>query len=551
MKFHYSKENLTGGEKELQRFFEILPGLASWTILITTITLSFVKPVWAAVLIIAFYLFWILKLLYVTIFLVLSYARLKMESPTDWLKRLKEIDQLEETLKNTQYFSNPKNFRARLSNNVYLQELTTLKESNWQPPKSDDIYHVIILPIIKESLEIVEPGVKSLSEQTFPTNRMIVIFALEDRAHANIKQDIFSLEEKYKDRFLKIMTIVHPSNLPHEARVKGANVTYAAKETEKYLSEKNIPLENVLVSCFDADTVVGRNYFSALTYYFMVTPDRIQSSYQPIPVYHNNIWDVPGFARVIETGSSFFQLVEATNPEKLVTFSSHSMSFKALKEVSYWPIDMISDDSAIYWKCFIHYDGEYSAVPMFVTLSMDVAGTQHFWETARIIYKQKRRWAWGVENFPILMRACLKSDKISFYSKLQHIFKMFEGHVSWATWGFLLNFIGWMPAILVPKGYETSVIYYNSPRIAFTIFNLALFSLVISIILSIRLLPKSKHRFSFFVKCFHAIEWLTMPFILVFFSALPALDAQTRLMFGRYMEFWVTDKKRKKEVTRP
>jgi len=38
---------------------------------------------------------------------------------------------------------------------------------------------------------------------------------------------------------------------------------------------------------------------------------------------------------------------------------------------------------------------------------------------------------------------------------------------------------------------------------------------------------------------------MMVPFILVFFSALPALHAQTRLMLGKYLEFWVTDKHRK------
>ena len=33
------------------------------------------------------------------------------------------------------------------------------------------------------------------------------------------------------------------------------------------------------------------------------------------------------------------------------------MSFKALVEIGYWPVDMISDDSAIYWKAYIHYAG--------------------------------------------------------------------------------------------------------------------------------------------------------------------------------------------------
>ncbi|MBI3601719.1 MAG: hypothetical protein HY209_02335, partial [Candidatus Omnitrophica bacterium] len=44
----------------------------------------------------------------------------------------------------------------------------------------------------------------------------------------------------------------------------------------------------------------------------------------------------------------------------------------------------------------------------------------------------------------------------------------------------------------------------------------------------------------------HALEWLMIPLILVFLGTLPALDAQTRLMFGRYLEFWVSDKGRGK-----
>ena len=54
--------------------------------------------------------------------------------------------------------------------------------------------------------------------------------------------------------------------------------------------------------------------------------------------------------------------------------------------------------------------------------------------------------------------------------------------------------------------------------------------------------------FGFLKRIILAIEWLLVPLIIVFLSALPALDAQTRLMFGRYMEFWVTDKKRRSQT---
>src|SRR3989338_235950 len=183
---------------------------------------------------------------------------------------------------------------------------------------------------------------------------------------------------------------------------------------------------------------------------------------------------------------------------------------------------------------------------MYVTLSMDVAASDSLWTTIKSIYKQKRRWAWGVENFPIVMRAFLRSPKISFYNKLRHGWKLFEGHISWATWGFILTIISWLPALLSEYEFTSSVVYYNAPKITKTIFHLASSSLFISLLLSIGLLPKRKSKNSLREKIWHALEWLMIPFILVFFSSLPALDAQTRLMLNKRMEFWVTDKKRKK-----
>ena len=545
MKFKFSANNLTGKEKRLQRFFEILPGFTSWTIIVGMLILAFRLPIAAAVLIIAFDLYWLLRLLYLTLFLIFSYFRLSAEKGTDWMERVRGIDSLDEYARMIAGRKGEKGSKKKSSLYFLKKEIEELKTSGARRALSKDLYHLVLIPIAKETRDIVEPGIKSVRASSFPPKRIMIVLALEERAGTGIKKDAEYLLKKYKDKFFDMKIIAHPDGRMGEAKAKGANATYAAKETAEYFLKKKIPFENVIVSCFDSDTVVNSDYFASLTYYFQVCPEREHASFQPVPVYNNNIWRAPGLTRVLEAGSSFFQLVEATNPEKLVTFSSHSMSFKALVSAGYWPVDMISDDSAIFWKAFIHFDGKYKVVPMYTTLSMDAVVADNWIQTVKNVYKQKRRWAWGVENFPIVMRAFLKSKNIPLFFRMKQAFKLFEGHVAWSTWAFLLTFIGWLPAIFATKAFSHSVLYYSAPRIMGLIFNLASFSLITSIVLSLLLLPKNKEKHPIFKRIGYAFEWLLIPFTMVFLSALPALDAQTRLMLGKDMAFWVTDKQKK------
>ncbi len=545
MKFHYSRHRLRGREKAIERFFEILPGFFSWTILIGMSLFSFKNPLAAAVVIIAFDLYWLLRLFYMNIFLSLSYFRLSMEKHVDWIARAEGIGRLSSYYKELEDAKPYKALEPRLSHMIHKTEINNLLKGEESPPLLKDIYQLVIFPVARESREIVEPGIESLLNGTFPANRMVVVIALEDTAPDDTKLDMSQIEKKFSKKFNHFMIVIHPTGITGEARVKAANASFAARKAEAYFEKMKIPHENVICSCFDADTVVSADYFGCLTYHYLITPDRIHASFQPIPVFHNNIWQAPGFARVLDVGSSFFQLIEATNPEKLVTFSSHSMSFKALVDIDYWPVDMISDDSAIFWKAYIHYDGKYRVVPIYITLSMDVTEAETWWRTVVNVYKQKRRWAYGSENIPIVMRAFLKAKNISIFKRVVLAFKLFDAHLSWTTWPFLLSVVSWLPIIFATRQYEHSMFYYSAPRIAGTIFTLASFGLIVCVILSLLLLPKRKVKHNLLRRIGHALEWLLIPPISILLSAAPALDAQTRLMLGKYMEFWVTIKKRK------
>jgi len=546
MNFEYSRHGIEGTEKKLQRFLEIFPGVVSWAIIIGICALSVTQPLIAAVFMVAFLLYWLLRLVYLNIFLVLSYGRLAIEKNTDWIERIAAIDALQSQQPSFCDFSAAKGFKEKVSARMHCRQLIDLKKSGTPPPLSKDIYHLVIFPVIRETFDVVEPGIKAIKNAAFSSRQFLVLIALEETASDAVKEDMNKIREIYRNDFLDCLVAVHPAGRAGEARVKGANATFAARQAAEYFTAKNIPDENVLVSCFDADTVADPDYFGCLTYYHLINPKRLRSSYQPIPVYYNNIWEAPGFARILDIGTSFFELIEATNPGTLVTFSSHSMSFKALKEVGYWPVDMISDDSAIFWKAFIHYEGNYHVVPIYTTVSMDIASGPTLKKTFAAIYKQKRRWAWGVENFPIVIRAFVRSEKISWKQKIGYSYKLLDSFISWATWSFLLLLGTWLPGFFASREFTSSVVYYTAPRIRTTIFGLASVGMIICMVISLLLLPREKARRGVVAAVRHVFEWLLIPVVLLFLSALPALDAQTRLLFGRYMEFWVTEKYRVK-----
>lgn len=544
MNFAYTRLNLTRWEWRIQRMLETLPALSSWGTLVLIFSLCLFFPIAGVVTIILFDLFWLFRLIYLTLFLVISYALLEIEGPAPWNERLADLTQIESALprRETEIKKLPKPSKAFFSALRHLTTLRHLKKSGLSFPRPSEIFHLVIIPFCGEEFTVLNATVRALAHVDYLRDKMVVVLGVEARGGEEALKTAERLKKNYGGGFLHFEICLHPKDLPGEAAVKGANATYAAQRAKKFFEDCGVPFEHILVSCFDCDTVVSPQYFACLTYNYLIHPKRTRTSFQPIPVYHNNLLEAPHFARVLETGSSFFQLVEATDPETLVTFSSHSMSFQALVEIGYWPPDLISDDSAIFWKAFLAYDGNYGVHPLYTTLSMDVALGRNFWETCQIIYRQKRRWAWGVENFPIFVRGLLSNPRIPWGLKIRQAFRLFELNHSWATWPPTMMILSWMPGFVVSREFAGSVAHFNAPRIAGVIFNLATAALGISILLSLLLLPRKAKAISIYQKAVFALQWLLIPVITIVFGAIPALDAQTRLALGHYMEFFVSPK---------
>ncbi|MDD5652421.1 MAG: hypothetical protein PHX98_03445, partial [Candidatus Moranbacteria bacterium] len=271
-------------------------------------------------------------------------------------------------------------------------------------------------------------------------------------------------------------------------------------------------------------------------------PKRLQRSYPPIPVYHNNLWDTNAFVRVIVTSSSFWHMYQSTRKE-MVTFSSHSEPFDTLVKVDFWPVNMISEDSIIYWKCFSYYHGDYRVTPIYLPISLDAVLADTYWKTIKNQYFQKRRWAYGVENFPIIMRAIWNDKKVKFLKKMRIAFEMLEGHHSWATAPFILAILGWLPLIFGGTQFNESVLAHNLPFITRNLMSLAMVGLLISMSLSFILMPERPKKYSRVKYVYMFLQWLLVPVIAPTLGAMPAIDSQTRILTKKYFtEFWVTPK---------
>ncbi len=528
------------------RFLEIFPGVLTWATLLGAPILSYYHPVWISIYIILFDLYWFLKGANVAIHLMYSYNQLKVHKHVDWkdwMARLGNRAEFRTHLTGLIASTEKKSLKKLYRDQLECLERLPERDMNWQR-----IHHAIILATVSESYEVLEGSINSYASADYDHSKIVMVLATEERGGEEALQKAKKLQDRFAGKFVDFIISVHPDGIEGEAKVKGANITWAAKTLQKYFDNRAIAYENVIISAFDSDTSVSPEYFSHLTFDFLTTEKPLQSSYQPMPMFHNNIWDTPAIARVIAVSSSFWQLVEASRPDRLITFSSHAMSFKTLVDVGFWRVDIIPDDSHIFWQCFLHYNGDYRSKPLFTTVSMDAVLGDSYMGTLVAQYKQKRRWAWGVTEISMLFPEFIKNKKIPFWKKFIYGERLVEGHYFWATASILIAILGWLPLIFGGDRFGTTVLAYNLPVMTRGIMSIATFFLIFSMYVNIVLLPKRPAEYSRWKSFSMLWQWVFSPIVSSVFGSLPAIDAQTRLMFGKYMEFWVTPKFRKHEV---
>ncbi|MEK7577330.1 MAG: glycosyltransferase family 2 protein [Patescibacteria group bacterium] len=479
------------------RLFEILIPLTSWLIITMPIWLSFYHPAFVAYLIITFDVYWFYKSITLVTYALRSFVTYTAHATVNWRQLSAELAQYE------------------------------------------NLYHVVIIPEYKEPIHILRRTLENLKNQDFPTKRILVVLATEAK-DIESSETTTQLVKEFKDVFDHILVTKHPL-IQGEVMGKSSNMAFAAKAVVAYMNTHSLPFEWTTVTSCDADALPHIKYLSALSYQFLNDKDREFHFYQGSIMFYNNIWRIPLPNRFLNTLNSIWNLAVLSQKNRLINFSTYSLSLQTAIDVGYWSVDVIPEDYHMFFKVFFAKGEKVEVRPIYLPILVDAAESHGFMNTFINQYEQNKRWAWGVSDIPYVIRQAVLTKDIPFVSKFSKISNLLEHHILWPVNWFLITIGSAVPPLINPQ-FGRTVLGHNLSTISSGILTLSTIFLVIVFIIDWRIKPPPPKGYPKWKIPLLYVQWITLPLISFFLSALPGLDAHTRLMLGKRLEYRVTEK---------
>jgi len=480
----------------IQRALEILPGFVSWNLILFPYWGIFVIPAAVAYFILIFNIYWFYQSFTIAITIVISHLRIQASMNYDWVGDLKSFKD------------------------------------------AGKVRHVIIIPTYKEPLHILQRTLNSLKNQDLPTKQLIVVLAMEFKEpEADRLEKVRQLQKEFGSIFGKLLVTVHKLTVG-EVAGKASNERFSA-----IWVKENVDLDmmyTTVTSC-DADHKYHPKHFSCLTYKFLDNPKRYNFFWQPGVLFYNNIWEIPAITRVQNTLGSIWNLSQLPRKDRLINQQNYSLSFKLLDEVGYWDADKIPEDWGIFFKAYYKMRGKLEVEPIYLPLYADAAQSTSYVKTLKSQYEQLKRWAWGTSDDPWIIKYYFLTPDVPFFDKTMRLLYVIQSHFLWPVNWFFITIGLTIPTFLNPA-FGRTTLGFLVPKISSTILTIALVFLILMIIIDSFYKPKRPAHFPLWRAILTPFEFVLMPVAGFFFSALPGIDAHTRLMLGKYIEYKVTEK---------
>ena len=491
-------------ESGFERILEILPGGFTWLALTSPIWLSFTLPFAVAYLILIADVYWLLSALRIGVLILIGYKKMDHAKKQNWLNLLK-----------TDF-----------------------------PKEANNYYHLILVPTFKEAAYILSATFDAVTTCNYPKDKIFLAVGFEEKDDPEKIYETVKLLKGVEGKVAGIFTTIHPYGLPQEVAGQGSNKNWMIKNALSELKKRQIKIEDVFVTTLDADFVIHPQFLAGSLYKYLSLPklERDKRTFTGVFLYHNNYWQTPTPMRLMAAGTSFWQLAEMVGSDKYMNYSSMFISLKALLDVGGWIPDKVNDDNGFYWKAYFHFNGNYKVIPHYLPISGDAVQDTTLLKTFQNQYLQIKRWAYGVEHIPFIIKQYFQKE-IDFWDKTDKVLFKIWGDLKW---GFLAIFVTF-GSLLIPvvnPNFKASVLSVNLPIVSSWILTAAFLGLFATIFVHERVVPKRPANWSIFRRIWSYMQWLLVPIILITISSLPAIDAQTSLMFGRKLEFRVTNKAR-------
>jgi hypothetical protein len=480
-----------------RRALELFPGFVAWTLITSPIWGSLLIPTVLAYFILFFDMYWLYKSFYLVKTAFKSSKIIEAAEKEDWFKKASKF------------------------------------------PDVMKVHHVLIIPNYKEKAEKVRVTLNVLAHQSFPAKNLHIVLAMEER-ETEAKERAKILISEFKDIFGSIFATYHP-DVPGEIKGKSSNEAYAGRQAYEILFKKGkLDLDYATVSSVDADSIFHKEYFSYLTYKFLEDDKRYNKFWQSAIVFHNNHWKVPAPTRILSFFGGLWRIALLVQGDRLITQSTYSLSFKLLKRVGYWDVDVIPEDYRVFFKSFFMLKGEVWVEPIFLKTSMDAAQSTSYFKSLQNKYSQERRWSWGVSDNPLFIKWWLTVPDVPFMRKTMMIFHVVLDHILWPTNWFIITIAANVMALINPV-FSRTALGFSLPQMAGLILNFCLVALLAMMYLQYKSMPDSENL-PFYKKLLFPFEFLLMPLVGFFLSALPALISHTQLMLNKRLEYKVTEK---------
>ncbi|MGD0863010.1 MAG: glycosyltransferase family 2 protein [Candidatus Limnocylindrales bacterium] len=543
-----------------RRVLEIIPGLVTWVLILAPVPLSLRYPQVVGWFVLCFDCYWLYRATELSVSVNISFRRIRHVTAVDWRQRAfslsdpqKRYDELAGTIElvkarigqfraagqSMAALGGRRELRRLVEERRSLASVLKLVASGEQLPDPREIWHVALIPTYTEPYEKLYQTLKALAESDYPRDlRMVAIITRETDLQG--RENVTRLREIFGHEFLHFFHILDPLE-PGVVVGKSSAMAYGGRWLYRELVKLGFDPRKVVVTDLDSDYRVHPQYFGYVTYRFVTDPGRYERLYQPVPMFHNNLWQCPLPVRLIAVSTTHVQMWRHLTPERLVSFSSYSVSLQTVHEVDYWATDAIPEDSRFYWKSFFRYSGRFRSEPLFMPIYGDAVRARSYPRSLAQQYLQIRRWAWGVTDIPFFIDNAFHHREIPIRKRVVRLVALWADHINWAIAPFVIMFGTTVPLVL-NESFRVTPLGQNLPVYAAWLLTGALGALIVLIFIENELAPPRPPEWGIGMKLMSWLQWLCLPVVGALFTNLPALDAQTRLLTGRYLEYRVTEK---------